>query len=113
MLSPLCPGQSITLPSFAHDSLTLSWFLLLVLLLRTACAEAQMCPGPGDATAAGSYRAFPDKWGHAALRDMGAAGSFPVHYPSGGVLVAIDEKKYQSFLASSLSPLFHHKSGVS
>lgn len=110
MLSPLCPGQSITLPSFAHDSLTLSWFLLLVLLLRTACAEAQMCPGPGDPTAAGSYCAFPDKQGHTELRDMGATGAFPVHCPFGGVLVAIDEKKYRSFLASSLWPLFHHKS---
>lgn len=107
VLSPLCPGQSITLPTFTHDSLTLSWFLLLVLLLRTACAEAQMCPGPG------SYCAFPDKRGPAALRDMGAVGSLPVHCPSGGVLAAIDEKKYQSFLASSLSPLFHHKSLVS
>lgn len=110
MLSPLCPGQSITLPSFAHDSLTLSWFLLLVLLLRSACAGAQLCPEPGDPSAAGSYCAFPGKQGPAELRDMGAAGAFPVHCPTGGGLVAIDEKKYQRFLASSLLPLSHHKS---
>lgn len=69
-----------------------------------------MCPGPGDPTVAGSYCAFPDKQGHAVLRDMGAAGEYPAHCPFGVVLVAHEEKKHQSFLASSLSLLFHHKS---
>lgn len=68
-----------------------------------------MRPGPEGPTAAGSYCASPDKQGHAVLRDMGAAGAFPVHCPFGVALVAHDEEKYQSFLASSVSPLFHHK----
>lgn len=105
----LSTQDSVSLPSLALCSLTLSWFFLLVLLLKTTWAGAQMRPGPEDPTAAGSYCASPDKQGHAVLRDMGAAGAFPAHCPLGVALVAQDEKKHQSFLASSSSPLFHHK----
>lgn len=98
-----------SLPSLARCSLTLNWLLLLVRPLKTTWAGAQMRPGPEGPTAAGSYCASPDKQGHAVLRDMGAAGAFPVHCPFGVALVAHDEEKYQSFLASSLAPVFHHK----
>lgn len=105
----LSAQKSPSLPSLAHDSFTLSWFLLPVLPLKTTWAGAQMHPGPGDPTAAGSYCASHHKQGHAALRDMGAAGAFPAHCPLGVALVVHDEEKRQSFLASSVSPLSHHK----
>lgn len=105
----LSAQDSPSLPSLGPCSLTLSQFLLLVLLLKTTWTGVQMCPGREDPTAAASYCACPDKQGHAVLRDMGAAGAFPVHRLLGVALVAHGEKKHPSFLASSLSPLFHHK----
>lgn len=109
--NPLSRGQGATPPGLAEESPTWGQPLLPLLVLspRTTWPGDQMCLGSAGPTAAGSYCSSPDKQGHAAWGDMGDSEAFHKDWPVGTALVHA-EKKYQSFLAYSFSPLVHHKS---
>lgn len=108
---PLSPGQ-LAIPTQPCSSKTcLGWTLLLLLVVPQGAQRpgAQIYPGPGGATAAGSPHLSLDQQGCAVLGGPGAARALHTDCPVGAALVAHAERKRQSFLVHPSSPLAHHQ----